>query len=267
MQPPYPAQTLLIEGTDAIAFAHAQFSSQVISLAVDRWQFSAWLDPQGRVRALFHLGRLADDRLLLLLRGGRASTMADALRRYVFRSRVSLTAMPPRSLATGPASPLHELRAEGDAFSFGCGAHTLLITTEGDGDNAWRLPQMHMGWPWLPESRLNELLPPTLSLQRLHAAAIDKGCYPGQEIVARLHYRGGSKRHLHGVQLSQPALPGEALQVDGREIGCLLDVIQHEDGIDALAVLHDEAVSQARDGRLDVFENMEGIRLRTAWPA
>lgn len=266
MQPPYPAQTLLIEGTDAIAFAHAQFSSQVTSLAVHRWQFSAWLDPQGRVRALFHLGRIADDRLLLLLRGGRASAMADALRRYVFRSRVSLTAMPPRSLATGPTSPLHELRTDGDAISFGCGAHALVITTERGGDNAWRLPQMHMGWPWLPESRLNELLPPTLSLQRLHAAAIDKGCYPGQEIVARLHYRGGSKRHLHGVELSQPASAGEALQIDGREVGCLLDVIHHEDRIDALAVLHDDAVSQARDGRLDVFENKAGIRLCTAWP-
>jgi folate-binding protein YgfZ len=238
----------------------------VTSLAVRHWQFSAWLDPQGRVRALFHLARIADDRLLLLLRGGHASAMTDALRRYVFRSRVSLTALPPRALATGSASLLHELRTDGEAFSFGCGAHALEITTEGSGDNAWRLPQMHMGWPWLPESRLNELLPPTLSLQRLHAAVIDKGCYPGQEIVARLHYRGGSKRHLHGVELSQPASAGEALQIDGREVGCLLDVLRQEDRIDALAVLHDEVVSQARGGRLDVFDAQAGIRLCTAWP-
>lgn len=270
MQPSCPAQTLLIEGPDAIAFAHAQFSSPVTSLTVDHWQFSAWLDPQGRVRALFQLARIADDRLLLLLRGGQASVMADALRRFVFRSGVSLTAMPARTLSTGPAQPLHELRTDNDLFSFGCGTHALEISIAGPGDNNWRLPQIQMGWPWLPESQLNELLPPALSLQRLHAAAIDKGCYPGQEIVARLHYRGGSKRHLHTVELSQPAIAGESLRVDGREVGCLLDVVRHdddddEDRIDALAVLHDDVVSQASDGRLDVFDNGMNIRLCTAW--
>jgi folate-binding Fe-S cluster repair protein YgfZ len=85
MPTPYPAETLLIEGPDAIAFAQAQFSSKVSSLATGHWQFSAWLDPQGRVRALFHLARLADDRLLLLLRGGSAAAVVDALQRFVFR--------------------------------------------------------------------------------------------------------------------------------------------------------------------------------------
>ena len=69
------AETLLIEGPDALAFAHAQFSSNVQSLAIGAWQFSAWLNAQGRVRALFHLARLDEQRLLLLLRGGEAAAL------------------------------------------------------------------------------------------------------------------------------------------------------------------------------------------------
>ncbi len=102
MQAPLPAETLLLEGPDAGAFAHAQFSSKVDGLAVGRWQFSAWLDAKGRVRALFHLARLEPQRYLLLLRGGDAAAMVEALQRFVFRSRVRLTALPVRSLGTGP---------------------------------------------------------------------------------------------------------------------------------------------------------------------
>lgn len=267
MPTPYPAETLLLEGPDAIAFAQTQFSSKVSSLVIGQWQFSAWLDPQGRVRALFHLARLADDRLLLLLRGGSAAALVDALRRFVFRSKLTLTALPPHALVTGPAQSVHTIHGEAETLSFGCGMHSMQITAEDGGDDAWRLPQLRAGWPWLPAQVLNELLPPALSLHRLHAVAIDKGCYPGQEIVARLHYRSGHKRHLHSAFLSQVASAGEALRLDGREVGYLLDVIDTDAGVEALAVLNDDVAEQAENGRLNSFDSNLVIRLGTRWPA
>jgi folate-binding protein YgfZ len=267
MPTPYPAETLLIEGPDAIAFAHAQFSSNVNSLAIGQWQFSAWLDPQGRVRALFHLARLADDRLLLLLRGGGGAAMVDAIRRFVFRSKLTLTALPPRALATGPALSMHAISNETGMLSLGCGTHSLQITAANAGDDEWRLLQLRAGWPWLPGQTLNELLPPALSLQRLQAVVIDKGCYPGQEIIARLHYRSGHKRHLHGVTSSQAANAGETLRLDEREVGCLLDVVVTDVGIEALAVLNDELVAQAHDGRLNPLDGNRVINIHSSWQA
>lgn len=267
MPTPCPAETLLIEGPDAIAFAQAQFSSNVNSLAVGQWQFSAWLDPQGRVRALFHLARLADDRLLLLLRGGSAATLVDALRRFVFRSKLTLATWPSRAFATGPAWPMHAIRDDADTLSLGCGTHSMQLTAPDRGDDAWRLQQLRAGWPWLPASTLNELLPPALSLHRLQAVAIDKGCYPGQEIVARLHYRRGHKRHLHGVILSQAAEAGETLRSDQRDVGCLLDVITTDTGIEALAVLSDDVVAQASDGCLNTLDDHQRIHIGVTWPA
>lgn len=237
------AETLLIEGPDALAFAHAQFSSNVQSLAVGAWQFSAWLNAQGRVRALFHLARLGEQRLLLLLRGGEAAPLGEALRRFMFRARLTLQASPWRVLATGAALPMHAVHDEPDAIALGCDTHSLRLLADGDGDEHWRALQWQQGWPWLPQSVLDTLLPPALSLHRLQAVATDKGCYPGQEIVARLHWRGGHKRHLCNVRLLRNAAAGAILHRAGNEVGVLLDVVDDGDSIDALAVLNDDVTS------------------------
>ncbi|WP_458072049.1 CAF17-like 4Fe-4S cluster assembly/insertion protein YgfZ [Rhodanobacter sp. BL-MT-08] len=269
----YSAETLLIEGPDAIAFAHAQFSSNVTALAVGRWQFSAWLDPQGRVRALFHLARLADDRLLILLRGGESVTIVDALKRFIFRSKVTLTALAPCSLATGPALPLSEvLQNDQKNLLLGCDTHSLRISAESMGDSAWRLAQLRRGWPWLPPSISNELLGPALSLHRLHAVEIDKGCYPGQEIVARLHYRGGNKKHLHRIAVSSaenslPCVAGDILRVATNEKILLLDVIQQDASAEALAVINYDIAAGCIDGTIACSDDRISVRILETWSA
>lgn len=267
MQTSFPAETLLIEGPDAAAFAHAQFSSKIDSVAIGQWQFSAWLDAKGRVRALFHLARLDQERYLLLLRGGSAAGMVESLRRFVFRSRVKLTALPLRMLTTGDRRPMHAVSQDDDSISLGCGSHSLDIVATRHSDNAWRALQLRDGWPWLPDSALDALLPSALSLQRLQAVAVDKGCYPGQEIVARLHFRGGHKRHLHRGTLSQSLPAGETLRIDGIDVGCVLDVVVDDDCIEALLVLGDDVASQMDAGVAHVFDNLVEVTLRTSWPA
>lgn len=278
MTTPYLAETILLEGPDAIAFAQAQFSSNVNGLTLGRWQFSAWLDPQGRVTAFFHLARLADDRLILLLRGGRAADVVDALRRFVFRSKLTLTAMAPRSLSTESARPLYDVVQSDDGnFLLGCDTHSLRIAADSIGDDAWRLAQLRNGWPWLPQSLLNELLPPALSLHRLHAVVIDKGCYPGQEIVARLHYRGGNKKHLHRIEISlvetlvsqasTPTAAGDIARVGTNEKIFLLDVIHHESCIEALAVMNDDVAANAINGTIQYSDDRTFALLLEMWCA
>ena len=84
----HTAHAIFIEGPDAIAFAHSQFTSQVTALANRHWQFSSWLDAQGRVRNVFHLARVGDERLLVILRGGDASSFIENLRRLDRKSVV-----------------------------------------------------------------------------------------------------------------------------------------------------------------------------------
>lgn len=263
------AETLLIEGPDAVAFAQAQFSSKVTELAIGRWAFSAWLDPQGRVRTLFHLARIADDKFLLLLRGGKAADMADGLRRFVFRSRVTLRGATPAALATGEAQTLHDVRIEGETISLGCGSHALrIVPATVSGDAQWHLMQLKLGWPWLPDQALNKCVAPMLSLQRLQAVAIDKGCYPGQEIVARLHFRGGCKRHLCSVTASRAIAPGETLRRGDQEVGIVLDVASSS-AAEALVVLSDEVVASAIDNCITLDNDDQSLLMTTTerWPA
>jgi hypothetical protein len=112
---------------------------------------------------------------------------------------------------------------------------------------------MRAHWPWLPDNALEHWLPPALGLDRLGATALDKGCYPGQELVARLHYRGGHKRHLQQVRLSRSVPPGSALWHDGRELMRLLDVVPTDAGAEALAVVPDEVLADdiSYDARSD----------------
>lgn len=261
------AQIITIEGPDAIAFAQAQFASKVSLLAVDQWQFSAWLNPQGRVRVWFHLARLAEDRLLLLLRGGDAAAVVESLNGFRFRSKVSMSTDEGRELATGPAMTLFECGTEDGRTMLGCGSHRLELVEAGKGDEQWRLPQLRQGWPWLSHDALERWLPPALSLQRLQAVVTDKGCYPGQEIVARMHFRHAHKQRLHRVILSEPAANGFVLRMNDTEIGRLIDVQATPSGVEALAVLRDDACSLDSAEPIGPFDDFPALHSIEHWPA
>ena len=74
--------------------------------------------------------------------------------------------------------------------------------------------------------------PHMLNLDLLGAVRVSKGCYPGQEIVARTHFRGATKRRLLRFESAGPVAPGDKVSLDGRDVGEVLNAI----GNDVLAV-------------------------------
>jgi folate-binding protein YgfZ len=128
--------------------------------------------------------------------------------------------------------------------------------------------QLKLGWPWLPDQALNKCVAPMLSLQRLQAVAIDKGCYPGQEIVARLHFRGGCKRHLCSVTASRAIAPGETLRRGDQEVGIVLDAASGNT-TEALVVLSDDVVASAVDNRITLDNGNQSLLMTITerWPA
>ncbi|WP_329740452.1 folate-binding protein [Dyella sp. A6] len=265
MTSPHSAQTISIEGIDAIAFAQSQFSSNVLALRDGQWQFSAWLDAQGRVRALFHLARIHEHRLVALLRGGDATRFATELQRFVFRSRVKL--LPSQQLPLGSASsmPMFDAHEDESILHVGCGDHSLICGKQAPTDDSWREKQLREGWAWLPDTLTGCLLPPALSLYRLSAVALDKGCYPGQEIVSRLHYRSGHKRHLHRVKLSQVMQEGSTLHAAGHEAVWLLQTLPREPGSEALAVISDAVAEQVSSDAEHHLDESTNIIIQASW--
>jgi len=265
-----PAPQLLeISGPDAAAFAHAQFSSDVSVLADGRWQWSAWLSAQGRVRAFFRLLRSSAERMTLILNGGSAGALEENLRRYVLRSKVQLRIVEGRrALGFYDAGELQEKTGRvprGDEF-IETQSHTVLAAgheprwllvesaaapTQTDETaqalNIWRAADIAAGIVELDDALRDRYLPAWMNLERLGAVSVRKGCYPGQEIVARLYFKGGNKRWLHRVEFSAAELPppGTALGTDA-ESGELLNAawMAAPHGL-GLAILPDASVGRS----------------------
>lgn len=250
-----PAELVFLHGPDAVSFAHAQFTSDVKALAPGRWQWSAWLDAQGRVRHFFLLARPQPDRLLAWLPLGGAAPLREALARYVLRARLSLTAETEWSLhgldanadTAAPTLDADAIAPHGDGFAFrqpGGDRIAWLAPSRGPAAEPamlerWRARDVEAGLPLLAPELGGEFVPQALDLERLDAIRFDKGCYPGQEIAARLHFRGGNKRSLRRLSVNGlPPPPGAQLRdADGTDAGRVLYAAAPDEGATAIAVL------------------------------
>ncbi|MEO5625511.1 MAG: folate-binding protein [Dokdonella sp.] len=233
------ADLLMLKGADAGRFAHAQFTSDVKSLADDTWQWSAWLDPLGRARHFFLLMRTDPTQLIAWLPLGGSAAMRDGLARFVFRSAVKLETPAGWSLhsvaTTDVASPLgaNQVGSHKDGYCVvlpGPSQRLAWIAPTGEAPGAtadlarWRLDDIAAGLPLLAPELGSEFVPQALDLERLDAIRFDKGCYPGQEIAARLHFRGGNKRQLLRLRVHghAPTFGATVLGGEGQPVGRVL---------------------------------------------
>lgn len=219
---------LVLEGTDARRFAQAQFAGDVNTLMPGHWQWNAWLDAQGRVRALMQLADPGDGRLLALLRGADAEQIRVALARFLLHAQVRIATQAFDGCAEG-AMAAGTIVMQAAEMVFGYGDRSLRLLPPGTGidleaSNRWRLADIRAGWPTLPAGQA-EFLPPALGLERLAAVAFDKGCYPGQEIAARLHFRGGHKLALLHVRGGASLEPHASLSAGGSGPVRVLDCV------------------------------------------
>jgi folate-binding protein YgfZ len=242
--PSRTTRPITLAGPDAASFANAQLSSDVLSLETGRWQWSGWLDPKGRVRALLQVARLDDERFVIVPRGGDGEVLANDLKRFVFRAKVKITLGDARFVADGDDGAHDDMHAHENSdgtIVFGEGDASIHVGMRDDAD-AWLARHIEKGFAWLPDDALGTLLPPALSMERLSAVSFNKGCFPGQEIAARLHFLGGHKRHLRTVRSDVALVAGQSLRVDGRDAGI---VLMHNASVDlpmSLVVLDDSVV-------------------------
>ncbi len=225
-------QLLSLEGADAAVFAHAQFSSDVTALPVRHWQWSAWLSAKGRTIAVFQLIRVDPDTVLLVLADGDADAIASQLQRFVFRRKVRIAvrndlrvggSFTVPEAASGAAIAVHgetlELDVGSDALPRTlriAPAHADEAADAAGFDLAWRQSDLRYGVPRQDVPQREQWTPQQLGLDRLNGYSVKKGCYPGQEIVARTHFLGKAKRALQLLRVVDGAVSGAPVQQNGR---------------------------------------------------
>lgn len=240
-----------LSGRDAITFAQAQFINDVGLIDAGQWQWSGWLTPKGRVIALFALIRIEDETVWLLLPDADAATLAQRLSRFVFRSKVAITVAAGLQVSGSFSPPAQALdnrlaRTDDTTVELDMGAcagqRRMLIGPTGgredpEAEAAWKAFDLRHGLPRLAASQTEQWTPQQLSLERLKAFSIKKGCYPGQEIVARTHFLGKAKRGLALLESAHPLDDGAAVQGDEGVTGTVVSSVGNGSHHWALAVL------------------------------
>jgi folate-binding protein YgfZ len=255
---------LRFSGSDAGAFLQGQVSNDTRRLADGLPLLSAYSSAQGRVVAVLHLLPHSSGVLAILPRE-LALTTRERLSKFVLRAKVKIEDMSDRYSVAGAldasALELANLPAAGAAYVERDGIAVARVADAapseaprywvvrpreheesggdaGRADLAWRLADIRAGMPRVYAATSEQFVAQMLNLDLLDAISFTKGCYTGQEIIARTQHLGRIKRRLSRLALPSGSWSiGQPLRLaDGRS-GRLTEVAPVGEGFEALAVL------------------------------
>ena len=209
---------LAVTGPDARAFLHAQLTNDIEHLPADRSVFAGWCTAKGRLLATMQVIPAPEGFLLQLARD-LAPAVAKRLSMFILRSKVKIGDESPRPQMGVWNADWHgpDVSWNGSDVKVRVGAGRFLMIGPGvsgtcaSSEEAWTLEEIRAGRPLITAATQDMFVPQMVNLEKIGAVDFQKGCYPGQEIVARAQYRGEVKRRM--VRLPAPAgshlKPGE----------------------------------------------------------
>ena len=206
---------LSVTGDDARDFLHAQLTNDIKGLAPDRAALAGWCSAQGRLLATF-LVIPSPQGFLLQVARDLAPAVTKRLGMFVLRSKVKIADESDGWAQDG----LWDADFQQPDLAWKDGIVTVRVgerryiqlgktiserpdATEED----WVLREIQAGRPFISSATQDKFVPQMVNLEKLGGVDFQKGCYPGQEIVARAQYRGQVKRRM--VQMQGAARPGE----------------------------------------------------------
>ncbi len=270
-----------VTGEDAAEFLNGQFTTNIKQLTRNHLQFSAWCNPKGQVKTTFFIYRHKTG-FNILLPAELKDSFLKQLQMYIMRANVKLTDKSDALVRVGIQTNNNKLLAEstgslpeqeGDitiqndlhclhTFSSENNSQRYIFIGSIEkltnlwqefsqrsavmGTATWELLDIQAGYPWLSQQTTGKLLPQMLNLDLIDGLDYQKGCYPGQEIIARLHFRGQLKRCLYLAMCSLDARPETADQLYANDhensIGIVINAQRFEDKYYLLVVIEKELI-------------------------
>lgn len=221
-----PRDVVRAAGPDAVSFLQGQLSQDVAVLPVGGSAWSFLLQPQGKVDALLRVTRLGDDELVLDTDAGWGDAVVERLNRFKLRVKADIEPRPWQCLAVRGVDGV-----AGSEPAFGTGADVLGESpslpdgVRECGLDAYEVLRIEAAWPAMGAELTDRTIPAEAGIVD-RTVSFTKGCYTGQELVARIDSRGGKvPRRLHSLVVDggQPPV-GAAVVVGEREVGALTSV-------------------------------------------
>ena len=227
-----------VAGPDALSYVHSQVSQDLLPLEVGESTWTLVLQPTGRVDALARVLRRAEHEVIIDVDAGYGDALVARLARFKIRVKAEISPLPWRCVAVrgvdrravaggdiGGASAVVSWWADPAA-----GVDLLGEDPSPPGGieegSAAQLEEARVaaGWPAMGAEITDATIPAELGVAGV-AVSFTKGCYPGQELVERMDSRGtGAPRRLVALDAPAAARPGDALVVDGEDVGVLTSV-------------------------------------------
>jgi hypothetical protein len=269
-----------VDGADAQKFLQGQLTNDVREVTSERSQFSAWCTPKGRVFINFRLLKHENAYFLILPRECVEATLTR-LKMYILRAPVHLEDISEQWTIFGMmnTSPLTDCLNSTPPLVVNATVATattiflhhqntppryLLITQTPQplwqclsqkiapvSTTLWQLLEILAAIPQILPITSDEFVPQMINYQALGGISFKKGCYTGQEIVARMQYLGSLKRRMYLVKINTTALPqaGDSLFLDNEEqsVGKIVNAQKYPDGgVIALAVIQIDSVQSQK---------------------
>ena len=203
---------LQLRGADVHKFLQGQLSNDMSLLAAERFTLAGYHNPQGRVLALLRLCAPEPDQVLALLPAELAEPTMTELRRFVLRAKVTISQETSAAAIAAMARQWPALASLLDPS-----AHALEV--------AAGIPQVYGATRAMFVSQM-------LNLDCIEAISFTKGCYTGQEIIARAHYRGRIKRRMQRflTESIRELSPGQGVTLNDGRAAQVVDTIRRADG-------------------------------------
>ncbi|RUO44243.1 hypothetical protein CWE15_03485 [Aliidiomarina taiwanensis] len=245
-----------VSGDDTQSFLQGQLTCDVKQASWQQWLPGGYCSPQGKLWATFRLLGDANRMLLFMAKESVEMTLAQ-LKKFGVFSKVSITDVSDQQpffayWGKGAADTFalsterqalqnkqqHCLRLSGNLVLI----HGPLATADTQlmPDTWWHAAQFELGWVDVPASMADVHIPQMLNLDQHEGINFQKGCYLGQEVVARMHYKGQNKRITHKLMGQSETLPEVGARLEKkvsenwRRSGAVLSSVRYDDGVVAL---------------------------------
>ena len=227
---------IVISGEEAGSFLQGQLSCDVKAIPPNGVSIGSYCTPKGRMLASFYLLHTQNEYVMLL-----SVTLAAAIHKrltmFVMRAKVKVASYAEGLVLLGLSGPysadaaailLANSAADIRIFDLPDSRKLLLVAVQTAsqawsslserfqpiGSSAWQWLDIHHGIPLITTATQDQLIPQMANLELIGGVSFKKGCYPGQEIVARTQYLGKVKRRMFRAHLDIQAAPGDALYSD-----------------------------------------------------
>jgi len=233
---------LKLSGSDAESFLQAQLSNDITKLDDNSVQLSAYCQHQGKILALFWVMRDGDD-FLLSFPADLADALLPRLRVFVLMSDVAIEDITSEYVQIG-----HIDSAKDGAYLINQRLSVEMVVSsnaaniEFSSQEEWTNACIETALAEVVHATAEKLVPQMLNLDIDEIGVnFSKGCYPGQEVVARLHYLGKAKRRMFGFKSNEPLRVGDNLYCESsksaKASGIVVSQVKYEAEFYCLATL------------------------------